>query len=82
MWRTSSYSETSNCVETGSCPDPGQLPGSLKWRTSSYSMSNGQCVQVAPSIFVRDSKDQDGPVLSFSPSAWAGFTERIKENAR
>jgi len=36
-----------------------------------------QCVEVAPNIpgtvAVRDSKDADGPILGFGPSAWAAF---------
>lgn len=63
-WKTSSYSAyNGNCVQ---------------WRKSSYSMNNGDCVQVRGSD-VRDSKDPDGPVLSFSVAAWGRFLGEVKE---
>ncbi len=47
------------------------------WFKSSYSGQNGgNCVEVAvePStVRVRDSKDKQGPSLSFTPQAWAAF---------
>ncbi|MET8044157.1 DUF397 domain-containing protein [Micromonospora sp. NPDC005215] len=46
------------------------------WRTSSRSGGEGNCVEVAgftDAIGVRDSKDRPGPVLTFTPSAWAAF---------
>jgi hypothetical protein len=57
---------------------------SIRWRTSSYSGGNGgECVQVAgvPSIgrvLVRDSKDQDGPVLTIEPADWRRFADHLK----
>lgn len=48
----------------------------LAWFKSSY--SGGECVEVtagARAVHVRDSKAADGPVLTPSPSAWAGFVE-------
>ncbi|MCA1681826.1 MAG: DUF397 domain-containing protein [Actinobacteria bacterium] len=64
VWRTSSYSGSgSACVEVG-------------WRTSSYSGTNGGCVEVAPvpaSVFVRDSKDPEGPTLAVPTAAWRLF---------
>lgn len=47
------------------------------WIKSSYSGSDGgQCVEVAAcpaAVHVRDSKDRNGPTLTFAPDAWAAF---------
>ncbi|WP_051732166.1 DUF397 domain-containing protein [Kitasatospora phosalacinea] len=51
-------------------------PDSARWRRSSYSNGNGgQCIEVddAHPGRVRDSKDPGGPVLEFTPAAWAAF---------
>jgi hypothetical protein len=47
-----------------------------QWRTSSFSGSNGDCVQVAfvaNHVAVRDSKDPHGPALIFTPDEWTAF---------
>jgi hypothetical protein len=56
------------------------------WRKSSYSSGNGgNCVEVARNppgtVAVRDSKDPDGPTLTFGPAAWAAFTAAIRDGA-
>ncbi|SCG69975.1 DUF397 domain-containing protein [Micromonospora inositola] len=48
------------------------------WRKSTRSGGNGgECVEVATNlpgiVAVRDSKDQLGAVLAFTPTAWASF---------
>ena len=52
------------------------------WRKSSFSMSNGDCVEVAtrPSgqVGVRHSKAIAGPHLRFSPEAWTAFIGDIR----
>lgn len=60
----------------------------MNWRKSSYSIGNGECVEVAvlpgavPGagyvIALRDSKDPDGPMLTFTPSVWQEFTASLK----
>ncbi|WP_435204402.1 DUF397 domain-containing protein [Micromonospora sp. bgisy143] len=48
------------------------------WRTSTRSGGEGNCVEVAgfaETVGVRDSKDRQGPVLTFTPSAWTAFIE-------
>jgi hypothetical protein len=52
------------------------------WRKSSYSNSGANCVEVARTrsgqVAVRDSKDPDAPVLSFSPDEWQTFITKIR----
>ncbi|PYC75172.1 DUF397 domain-containing protein [Micromonospora arborensis] len=46
------------------------------WRKSSRSGGDGDCVEVAgfvDAVGVRDSKDRQGPELTFTPSAWTAF---------
>ena len=47
---------------------------SRNWIKSSYSMTNGNCIEVADLsgelIGVRDSKDTAGPVLGFGAAEW------------
>lgn len=49
----------------------------LTWFKSSYSSSgSGDCVEVASgqeTVHVRDSKDEQGPQLALSPTAWTDF---------
>ncbi len=56
---------------------PGTPGSDLQWVKSSLSFSNGNCVEVAGlpdgGIGVRDSKDPDGPVLTFTPGEWRAF---------
>ncbi|MEU6578347.1 DUF397 domain-containing protein [Streptomyces sp. NPDC046805] len=51
----------------------------VTWFKSSYSgAEGGQCVEVASAtgaVYVRDSKNVVGPVLTASPAAWAHFVE-------
>lgn len=49
----------------------------LHWLKSSYSGGEGgACVEVATcaaTIHVRDSKNTEGPMLTFAPTSWASF---------
>lgn len=63
----------------GSSPE---TPASgLRWVKSSFSFSNGNCVEVASlpgrTVGLRDSKDPEGPVLRFAPSAWRSFLGHV-----
>ncbi|HET9654545.1 MAG TPA: DUF397 domain-containing protein [Kineosporiaceae bacterium] len=52
------------------------------WRKSSRSGSEGQCVEVMDTgaqVLVRDSKDQDGPMLTFTPGEWRAFLEGVHQ---
>jgi hypothetical protein len=49
-----------------------------RWRTSSHSGSNGECVEVAASpdrgrVFVRDTRDRAGATLGVTPAGWRAF---------
>ena len=53
----------------------------VNWRKSTYSLANGNCVEVGTGqalVVVRDSTDPDGPVIDLSPGAWIEFTEHVK----
>lgn len=61
-FRTSTHSSSGNCVEVGF--------------RGSKACSLGNCAQVSigpDAVHVRDSKDQDGPVLKFTYDEWAAF---------
>lgn len=53
------------------------------WFKSSYSSGGGgECVEVAVvsgAVYVRDSTDVDGPVLTIAPEAWARFVRLAAE---
>jgi Domain of unknown function (DUF397) len=58
-----------------------------EWKKSSYSNSFSNCVEVAwrrsshragGTVLVRDSKDPDGPVLTFTSLAWDAFVQGVR----
>lgn len=49
------------------------------WRKARRSNDNGQCVEVANTLdAVRDSKNPDGPVLTWTPEALGAFLAQVK----
>ncbi|MDP2641370.1 MAG: DUF397 domain-containing protein [Candidatus Yanofskybacteria bacterium] len=60
------------------------IPKDGKFRSSSYTKftRNKLCVEVArddSGIRVRDSKDPNGSILSFTEREWDAFTKGVKE---
>ena len=54
----------------------------LSWRKPLRSLANGECVETASlsgRIAVRDSKNPDGVVLSYSADAWRSFLHGAKK---
>ncbi|MFG2072036.1 DUF397 domain-containing protein [Nonomuraea maritima] len=55
----------------------------VAWQKSSFCNGASACVEVAPladgNVALRDSKEQDGPVLVFTPAEWAAFTAGVRE---
>jgi hypothetical protein len=87
MWIKSSYSGAHDCVEvdfarSSYCESAACVE--VAYAKSSASAGNGACVEVGTcdcgpgEVRVRDSKDKDGPVLSFSRSSWRDFVDSIK----
>ncbi|MBY8876728.1 DUF397 domain-containing protein [Actinacidiphila acidipaludis] len=62
-----------------------KLGSTHAWKKSSRSTGNGACVEVkspaVQAVVVRDSKDPQGPVLTFSPDAWASFVTDVDRGA-
>jgi hypothetical protein len=53
-----------------------------RWRKSSRSSNQGQCVEAADlpgGTAVRDSKNVTGPVLTFTTAEWSAFTTAIHD---
>jgi hypothetical protein len=55
--------------------------GNLEWRKARRSANNGACVQLAPTagqILIRDSKDQNSPIIGYSKYSWRLFVASAK----
>ncbi|MDQ3989119.1 MAG: DUF397 domain-containing protein [Actinomycetota bacterium] len=53
-----------------------------RWRKSSHSTDQPNCVEVAftgPAVAVRDSKRPAGGVLLVTPRAWTAFTTALRD---
>jgi hypothetical protein len=54
-----------------------------RWRKSSYSGNQTDCIEVASAASrtqVRDTKDRSGGHLAVASTAWRSFTENVKRN--
>jgi predicted secreted Zn-dependent protease len=55
---------------------------SFEWRKATGSYNNG-CVEVAHRpgyVVIRDSKNPNGPVLTFDATEWQAFLDGVKAN--
>ncbi|WP_433230202.1 DUF397 domain-containing protein [Actinomadura formosensis] len=90
-WRKSSHSdqEGGNCIEVASWRKSSRSDASggdcvevASWRKSSRSdSSGGNCVEVGRGVSVvavRDSKDPDGPMLTFGRAAFGTLARDIR----
>jgi hypothetical protein len=52
-----------------------------EWHKASASDDSGQCVEVrrqGDTVHVRDTKNREGALLSFSPAEWQAFVKGVK----
>jgi hypothetical protein len=59
---------------------PEEYPA-LRWKKSSLSANNGECVEAVVlngTVVVRDSKHPDGPVLEFTRDEWQAFLGGVR----
>lgn len=59
-----------------------KLAAGLTWRKSSF-CNNATCLEIAISseredIFIRDSRDLDGPILQVSQEDWRAFVKGVR----
>lgn len=56
-------------------------PENLEWRKATLSGNNG-CIEVTPlrdGVALRDSKDPDGPMLTYTHHEWSAFLDGAKK---
>jgi hypothetical protein len=85
VWRKSTYSGANGCVEVawqrstycsdGTCLEVG-------WQKATYSGENG-CVEARAEhdhVYLRDSKDPEGPILTFNRAEWLAFVAGVRND--
>ncbi|MFJ4818351.1 DUF397 domain-containing protein [Streptomyces sp. NPDC088801] len=56
-------------------------PQPERWITATDSQAQGECVEVGftpGTVHTRDSKNRNGPALTFTPESWQAFTATLK----
>ena len=83
-WHKSTHSATNgSCVEWRKSTRCFGGSDCVEFRTSSYCES-GSCVEFRHDevvVQVRDSKDKEGPILSFDERMWNDFTGMVKRGS-
>ena len=87
-WRKSSFSfSNGNCAEVAAwrkstaSMSNGDCAEVAAWRKSSASYSEGNCAEVGQDgavVGVRDSRDPDGPVLTFPGETWTAVLIMVR----
>jgi Domain of unknown function (DUF397) len=65
-------------------PLTGAVELACGWRKASYSVNNGQCVEVGSAslgVLVRDSVNPSGAVVAYPPAAWEAFITSARAGA-
>jgi Domain of unknown function (DUF397) len=61
-------------------PRPGLIESD--WRKSSYSLGNGECIEIASTdasvVMIRDSKNPGGATILCAPAEWRSFLSAVK----
>jgi hypothetical protein len=70
-------------MQTPAAADHAGMPEpEAQWIKSSFSFSNGNCVEVGRlpdgHIGVRHSQHREGPVLRFAPGEWTAFLAGVR----
>jgi hypothetical protein len=69
------WTKPSRSYSNGNCVE-------VAWHKAAASHANGCCVEAGAGtcgmVHVRDSKDPDGPVLTFPPGTWEAFLAGVK----
>ena len=61
-------------------PRPGLIEAD--WRKSSYSLGNGECIEIAATdasvVMIRDSKNPNGAPILCAAAEWRSFLSAVK----
>jgi Domain of unknown function (DUF397) len=54
----------------------------MEWRKATYSVENGNCVEVASAraVMIRDTQDRDAVTLTIPAEAWRAFITQVRSS--